>query len=92
MMHLDGSLKQKKANPPSFVNNELHPDAHALWIKFAGREWIIMHYTGHFQAIPADSRKVKQQDIKKLFRYLVNEGFINDDGHPPQTNQQTANV
>jgi hypothetical protein len=74
------------------VNNEPHPDAHALWIKFAGREWIIMHHTEHFQAIPADNRRVKKSDIQKLFRYLVNEGFINDDGYPPQTNQQPANV
>jgi hypothetical protein len=74
------------------VNNEPNPDAHALWIKYAGREWIIMHHTGHFQAIPADSRKVKQQDIRRLFRYLVNEGFINEGGNPPQTNQQPVNV
>jgi hypothetical protein len=74
------------------VNSESHPDAHALWIKFAGREWIIMHHTGHFQAIPADSKNVKPSDVKKLFRYLVNEGFINDDGNPPQTNQQPASI
>jgi len=74
------------------VNNESHPDAHALWIQFAGREWIIMHHKNHFQAIPADNRRVKELDVKKLYRYLCNEGFIDDDGNPPQTNQQPVNV
>lgn len=74
------------------MNNEPHPDAHALWIEFAGREWIIMHHTGNFQAIPADNRRVKPEDVQKLFRYLVDEGFIDDNGNPPQTNQQPVNV
>jgi hypothetical protein len=49
---------------------------------FQGREWIVMHYTGHFQAIAGDSREVKETEVKNLFRYLVNEGFIEEDGNP----------
>jgi len=89
---LAGLSKPKKANQPSFVNDNEPPEAHALWIMFAGREWIVMHYTGHFQAIAADNRRVRKSDIKKLFRYLVTEGFINEDGTPPEHNHEPASI
>jgi hypothetical protein len=74
------------------VNDNEPPEAQALWIMFAGREWIVMHYKDHFQAIAADNRRVRKSDIKKLFRYLVTEGFINEDGTPPEHNHEPANI
>jgi len=74
------------------VNDNEPPEAQALWIMFAGREWIVMHYKDHFQAIAADNRRVRKSDIKKLFRYLVTEGFINEDGDTTQTNHEPVNI
>ena len=58
---------------------------------FQGREWIVMHYTGHFQAIAGDSREVNEEEVKYLFRYLVNEGFIEEDGNPKKPNKVKEN-
>ena len=89
-MPLGGLSKQKRESQVSSVANETPDDAHALWIMFKGREWIVMHYTGHFQAIAGDNRRVKEEDVKNLFRYLVNEGFINDNGEPPKPTKETV--
>jgi len=75
----------------SSVTEELPDDARALWIMFQGREWIVMHYTGHFQAIAGDSREVKETEVKNLFRYLVNEGFIEEDGNPKTNKSKNDN-
>jgi hypothetical protein len=64
------------------ITNEYPEDAHALYIMYKGREWIVMHSVGNFHAIAVDEGKVTKKEIQKLFDYLILEGFIN----PPQNN------
>jgi hypothetical protein len=65
-------------------NNEIPEEAHALYIMFKGREWIIMHSSSGFHAIAADEYKVQKKEVNALFGYLVAEGFINNPQSPPQ--------
>jgi len=65
------------------IANEYPEDAHALYIKYKGREWIIMHSSNSFHAISADEKEVSEQEVRNLFTYLIAEGFIND----PNQNQ-----
>jgi len=84
-MHSVGSSNPRKANHQYPVTaNEYPEDARALWIKFKGREWIVMHHTDHFTAFPGDSRKVTKNQLQNLFNYLKSEGFISDDDKPTQ--------
>jgi len=78
-MPLVGSLSQKKGNHPSGVTSEDDDDSRALWILFKGREWIVLWKDSSFMATPGDNRKVEESEVKNLFRYLNDEGFINKD-------------
>jgi hypothetical protein len=60
-------------------------DAHALYIKYKGREWVIMHSGDSFHAVAADEKMVSENEVRNLFGYLVSEGFINDPNQPPPT-------
>ena len=73
-----------KVNHPSSVTNEPNPDDRALYIQFKGREWIVLYSKNNFLATPADHRRVKEQEVRNLFQYLTNEGFI-DGGEPATT-------
>jgi len=66
------------------IADEYPEDARALWIKFKGREWIVMHHSNHFTAFPGDNRNVTPQQLKNLFSYLKSEGFISEDDKPTQ--------
>jgi len=57
-------------------------DCRALWIKFGGREWIILHHGFSFIAYPGDNNPVDAKEIKRLYRYLRQEGFISDQDKP----------
>jgi len=64
--------------------NEYPEDARALWIKFKGREFVVMYYPGNYFAYPVDNGSLTPQELQNLFRYLVGEGFINEeDKHTP---------
>jgi len=64
------------------ANDEMPDDCRALWIKFKGREWIILHYGSAFTAYPGDNNPVDAKEIKRLYRYLRQEGFISDQDKP----------
>jgi hypothetical protein len=73
------------------TTNEYPEDARALWIKFKGREWVVMYHNNHFSAITDDNNDVTPKHLDNLFSYLRSEGFINDKGQPPE-NQQPTNI
>jgi len=77
-------IETSEGEPSSSVTNEPNPDDRALYIQFKGREWIVLYSKNNFLATPADHRRVKEQEVRNLFQYLTNEGFI-DGGEPATT-------
>jgi len=84
-MRSDGLSKQRNPNHQSnVIANEYPEDGRALWIQFKGREFVVMYHPGKYFAYPVDNGKITKKEIQNLFRYLVKEGFINeDDKHTP---------
>lgn len=61
------------------LNNE--EDGYALYIKFRGRDWIIIYKgIGDFVAVPADQKQTKKQEAENVINYIIKEGFIDEDG------------
>lgn len=84
-MHSDGLSKPRNPNHQSnVIANEYPEDARALWIQFKGREFVVMYYPGKYFAYPVDNGPITKKELQNLFRYLVKEGFINEeDKHTP---------
>jgi len=66
------------------TTNEYPEDARALWIMFKGREWVVMYHGNHFTAFAGDNNEVTPKQLDSLFSYLRSEGFINENGEPPE--------
>jgi len=71
------------------VNNETgEPDeAHALWIMYRGREWVCLWNDSGFTLFPGDTRGATKQHADQVFKYLHEEGFINEDDMPESISQ-----
>lgn len=61
-----------------------------MWIKYNGREWIVLHHTSGFYAVSNDEKKATEKEIQRLFHYLVEEGFINQPPNQPPNQYQTV--
>jgi hypothetical protein len=64
------------------ANDEIPEDAHAMWIQYKGREWVVLHHGSAFTAYPGDNNPVHAKEVKGLYNYLKHEGFISPDDQP----------
>jgi hypothetical protein len=53
------------------LNEQGDNESKALWIKFRGREWVILWHDSVFNAVPSDSMPVYPQQIEQLRSYLI---------------------